>query len=217
MHLVRNIEIDTDSVRIRYTPIQNKLWFVIADICKAIGANLANIYNRISLPIQNIKIKKSHVKVTNIEGVESILGTSRSKKVKPILEIITKEIKKYNQQFKTKLIEKKYLFNKCYTCGLNGVWQNKHLDMILTDSTDIFLLCPNCYSQTDRVIFIETCQECDRSVPIGHKFCQKCHTKSSEPQPNKEKLKKDLIKYGLSEVEKKYGIDKQTVILWMNS
>jgi hypothetical protein len=214
-NLVRDIEIDADNARIRYVPIQNKLWFVITDICKIIGANLANIYSRLSFPTQQIKIKKLYVRVTDISGVEEILSTSRSEKVDQILDILAKVIRKYNRQFKEKLIEKKYLFNKCYICGLAGLWQGKPLDMILPDNTDLFLLCPNCYSQTERLIFIETCRECDRNIPTGHKFCLKCQS-FSRAKPNKEKLKKDLIKHGIPGVEKKYGIDKETIMSWMN-
>lgn len=210
--LVRQIEID--GANIRYLPIQNKLWFVVADICKFIGANLANIYNRIPLETKKVKMKKQEVRVTNYEGIERILCTSRSEKVVSILNYISTMVKKYKQNFKAKLIEKKYLFNKCYICGLSGLWQDKPLNLILFDNNDLFLLCPNCYCQTDNVIFIETCQECERSVPIGNKFCLKCQYPKSKP--TKEKLKKDLIKHGMKGVEKKYGICKETIMMWMN-
>jgi hypothetical protein len=213
--LIREIEIDTckNVCHIRYVAIQNKLWFVVADICKAVGANLANIYNRMDLPVEKIKLKKQHVKLTDIHGAEQILSTSRSEKVECILDSLVKITKNYNQQLKVKLIEKKFVFNKCYKCGLNGIWQDKPLDLILADTSDLFLLCPNCYWQTERVIFIETCQQCDRNVPVGHKFCLKC---KKNVYPDKEKLRKDLIKYGISGVEKKYAIDEETIIFLMN-
>lgn len=205
--LIRKIEID--GTNIRYAPIEGSLWFVITDICKVIGANLANIYNRVELDTKKIKIKKQSVRVTSFQGVESILSTSRSEIVKEILGTLTKIIRNY----KAKLIEKKYLFNQCYTCGLNGIWRNKPLDMILIDSNGTFLLCPNCYSQNDRIIFINTCQKCDRIVPIEHKFCLKCQNRT---KPTKEKLKRDLTKHGMEGVEKKYGVNKIIIMSWMN-
>lgn len=212
---IRKIEIN--STDIRYAPIEGKLWFVITDICRIVGANLANIYTRISdsLDIRKIKIKKQFVRVTNYKGVEEILSYSRSDRVGEILDSLVKIIKQYNKEFKDKLIGKKFLFNKCYTCGLDGVWHDKPLDLVLVNNDCLFLICPNCYSQTKRIVFIEICQECDRNVPIGHKLCLKCQWKN-KTKPTKERLKRDLIKHGIEGVEKKYGVDKTVVISWMN-
>jgi hypothetical protein len=127
-----------------------------------------------------------------------------------------------NQRLKNRLVKDSFLFDQCYTCGLINNWCGKpltlHLVHINNNSFDnrlenIIIQCPNCYSQFKQgdILFLNCCYQCQISIPTGIKKCKHCS------KPNKELLKKDLIKLDFRGVQKKYGISKIKIIRWLNS
>jgi 5-methylcytosine-specific restriction endonuclease McrA len=78
----------------------------------------------------------------------------------PIEEIIFEGKHPEFQTFKLKkrLIKEGYKLNKCEECGLDGIWNNKLIEMEL-DHIDgnrtnhllenLKMICPNCHSQTE--------------------------------------------------------------------
>jgi Zn finger protein HypA/HybF involved in hydrogenase expression len=83
----------------------------------------------------------------------------KSGQIIPIEEIIFENKHPEYQTFKLKnrLIKEGYKENKCDECALDGVWNNKSIEMEL-DHVDgnrtnhllnnLRMLCPNCHSQT---------------------------------------------------------------------
>lgn len=131
-----------------------------------------------------------------------------------------------NQRLKDKLLDKHILVNQCYSCGIHGFWKGKPLAMQLmhmdgnghnNSLSNLIMTCPNCYSQMKRklrpLVFIDTCIKCGKNIPNGQKLCVPCIRLQ---RPSKEQLQKELIHCGFQSVQDKYGVDKTTIMEWIN-
>lgn len=186
---------------------------------------------------KNITIIKSRVFKENID-ISHFLGRNKYKNKSCIFNshpkhtlesLLTLNLKHRipNQRLKKKLLEKNYLVNQCYTCGINGVWNGKPLTLNLVHLNhnnydnrinNLILQCPNCNSQTDKIIFVNTCIKCDCNTPKDQRICVKCrdNIKNKIKLPKKEILQKELIKYDFPFVQQKYGVSKNDIISWVN-
>lgn len=151
----------------------------------------------------------------------------------PLPEILTynPSTKIPTNRLRKKLIDKGILFNQCYTCGLQGLWNGKPINLQLVhldnDSCNniienLIVQCPNCFSQLkskQERIFIDTCEKCLANVPQKKRVCRVCFNGGffKGKNPGKITLKKELIKHGFKTVQKKYGISKAKLVDWLHS
>lgn len=77
---------------------------------------------------------------------------------------------------------------ECFMCGLK-TWLGKSLTLHKNG------LCPNCFS-------IHINSDNNKTSPLS---------------PGKHLLKKDLVKLGMEGTQKKYGVNQDTIIDWINS
>lgn len=155
------------------------------------------------------------------EGIDvsHFLGKAKFKGMKRKIEKIT-----------TRYIKKDYLnegklMNQCYTCGQEPFWNGKpmvlrmvHLDgnSNNNDIHNIIMQCPNCFSQIQSknvLVFLNSCRECNKAIPENLVFCSKCKAKKI----SKEMIKNELVKTGFEGVRKKYGMDKEEIINYINN
>uniref|UniRef100_A0A6C0ELR7 Uncharacterized protein n=1 Tax=viral metagenome TaxID=1070528 RepID=A0A6C0ELR7_9ZZZZ len=105
--------------------------------------------------------------------------------------------------------------NICYTCGLES-WNGKPIalrQVHLSDDSYI-LQCPNCLSHMrfTNIVFLNTCVECGCTIPNGRRKCCAC----IRPY-NKRALQKELIAMDFDGVQRKYCVDRDTIIAWINN
>lgn len=130
-----------------------------------------------------------------------------------------------SNRLKNTLIIYNDLYDLCYTCGQEPYWNGKPmtLRMIHLDGNsqnnelnNLIIQCPNCFSQIQNkkiLIFINTCQKCQKSIPNNLKKCKTCFYSNIK----KEVLQKELIQIGFDGVQKKLGLTKEQVINFINN
>lgn len=76
----------------------------------------------------------------------------------PYEDVLVENSSYKRTNLKKRLLKDGILKNECVICGLQELWQDKHLNMILDHINGVYndnrlenlrLLCPNCNSQTD--------------------------------------------------------------------
>lgn len=152
---------------------------------------------------------------------------------KTLLKIlINNPLKKIpTNRLREKLINNDILFNQCYTCGLNKVWNGKplclqlvHLDNNSYNNNieNLIIQCPNCFSQlksSKNIVFVDTCNNCCVNVPQNINRCLLCKPcrKNNLKNISKKRLKKELTIHGFLHVQKKYSVSKIHLIDLLNS
>lgn len=110
-------------------------------------------------------------------------------------------------------LHKKRLIDRCYLCGSIPVWRNKPLQLfphIVDDlHRNVVQLCPNCSTQVDGDVVWHRCKDCWRCIPPNSR-CPNC------VRPSKQRLYREIVKLDLAGVEKKYGVDREQIIAWIN-
>ena len=78
--------------------------------------------------------------------------------ITPLEKVMIENSTYYRGHLKRRLLENRTLKNKCDICGLENIWNNKKIIMVLDHKNGIRndhrlenlrMLCPNCNSQTD--------------------------------------------------------------------
>lgn len=96
------------------------------------------------------KIEKFNIDISHFKRVSS-------NKIS-LEKILVKNSSYSRTHLKRRLLKKGILVNKCSVCGLEGVWQNKAINMILDHVNGVSddnrvknlrMVCPNCNSQLD--------------------------------------------------------------------
>lgn len=106
------------------------------------------------------RLYKENINFSHIPlGVHSNKGRYLGKDKIPLQEILDGKHPTYSRNhLKERLLKKGILKNKCEICGLNNIWNNKKIIMILDHVNGISddhrlenlrMLCPNCNSQQD--------------------------------------------------------------------
>ncbi|MBI1914425.1 MAG: HNH endonuclease [Planctomycetes bacterium] len=116
-----------------------------------VGGSYKTMYDHIS----RLGLDTSH-----FTGQGHLRGKTHSWTPKrPLAEILVERSTcRTNSKLKRRLLKEGLLFNRCYECSLEPLWQGKRLVMVLDHingkSSDyrienLRLLCPNCNSQQD--------------------------------------------------------------------
>ena len=195
-------------------------------------ADLARIHYGKATNIRTLKtrIKKDNIDISHFIGQTKFKGLKRPENSHPhykLQDLLSwnETHKINNSRMKEKLIDTNTLFNQCYICGLFE-WQGKPLTLQLVhlnrDSYDnrldnLVLLCPNCFSQVKQgeVVLLNTC-DCGIQIPKTVDVCKRCDGEKVMKRPTKERLQKELMTVGFDGVVKKYKVDKDVIIEWIN-
>lgn len=193
-------------------------------------ADLSRLYYGNERNSKTIKerIKKDCIDISHFTSRSKFKGQKRPENSHPRYELdqLLKQNahKIHGSRLKDKLITNNILFNQCYVCGINE-WQGKEISLQLIhvnrDSFDnridnLILLCPNCFSQT-KGGETETLQQCSCGIHLPPNITEHKCLKKQIKLPSKEKLQKELITFNFSGVQKKYGVDKDAIISWINN
>lgn len=141
---------------------------------------------------------------------------------------------------KKRLIEEKYLENKCAICGLDPVWNDiplvlvfDHINGVSNDHRlhNLRLLCPNCNSQTDtftgrnRLKYPGTdrdnrCVDCGKDIDSRSRRCKSCHEANGihgrkTNRPTKEELETMILHEKAGDIGKRYGVSGNAVSKWL--
>lgn len=208
-------------------------------------ADLSRIYYGKETNTRTLKkrILKDGIDTSHFVGRMKFKGLKRPENSHPhysLQELLTvnSEHKINNSKLKEKLVNTNTLFNECYICGLRE-WQGQPITLQLVhlnkDSFDnrldnLVLLCPNCFSQAKSglTLTLNECK-CGVKIPKSEKACGECgkngknftpsfgrERSESLKKPSKGRLQKELISLGFEGVEKRYRVDRDTIIEWIN-
>lgn len=180
-----------------------------ADVAKELGKDPRTVKKMIA---------KEGIDISHFLGKAKFKGRNRK---------INKETSKY---IKNEFVKEGTLMNQCYTCGQEPFWNGKpmvlrmvHLDGNSKNNEvgNLIMQCPNCFSQIQgkhSLVFLNSCGECNKSIPQDLTFCAKCRQeKLGDKIHFKIILKNELVKTGFDGVRKKFGMDKEEIIGYMNS
>ena len=140
-------------------------------------------------------------------------------------------------------IEKGYLEERCYICGLGPVWNDKPLHLVLdhidgvhdnNEPDNLRLLCPNCDSQTatyrgrnkgtyNKIQVIKPqffCEKCGAEIVTKDaRFCAVCamEERRKVDRPSKEELAELIRDKSFVQIGKMYGVSDNAVRKWCKS
>jgi predicted amidophosphoribosyltransferase len=146
----------------------------------------------------NILVRKWNVDCSHFTGQAHNKG-KRFPPRRPLDDFLVPNSDYYIGHLKQRIINEGVLLNKCAKCGIEPIWCNEPLMLVLDhidgDSrnhsrNNLRLLCPNCNSQTPtfagRNLSSKLCPQCGRRMSaIYHKeaaLCKTCERRNSQPQ-----------------------------------
>lgn len=139
--------------------MKSRIWLIADDEFKKMVAES----NSVSSILRKIGISKSGFNTVMARIERDELDTSHFGSVSkygriPLGKILVKHSSYSRYHLKNRLLKDNILENKCLICGLNPIWQDKPLVLILDHKNGIRddnrrenlrFICPNCNSQTD--------------------------------------------------------------------
>lgn len=206
-----------------------------SDIIRHIGLQIGSCnFRMLKTRLDIDKIDYSHIPT----GINSNKNREFPTRATPLEEIMIEHSTYQTKHLKNRLLKEKILKNECSICGLNSLWENKKLVMILDHINGIRddhridnlrLLCPNCNSQ--QITFCgknkkkryKYCIECgeEKSTKDGQ-YCLKCSSikngynrRKIKNRPSIEQLQKEISESNYCAVGKKYGVTDRAIRKWL--
>jgi len=189
--------------------------------------------------LEEDSINYSHISL----GTNSNKGRKFPGKAKPLVEIMIKNSTYSRNHLKERLLKEGILENKCIICGLEPIWQNKKLVMVLDHingvpddhrKENLRLLCPNCNSQIDTFAGKRNkkkynCTICGNKTTRNRKYCNDCFSvidfeykhaprlscRKVKNRPPKEQLLQEIKKLGYCGTGRKYGVSDNAIRKWV--
>jgi Zn finger protein HypA/HybF involved in hydrogenase expression len=144
----------------------------------------------------------------------------------------------YNRgHLKSRLIKMGILKNKCSICGLEGMWQNKPIMMVLDHVNgthndhrleNLRMVCPNCNSQLETFSGRNNIKKekeknycvrcgCEMKRKTEKQQCRGCTARNQKrkvERPTKEQLTEDVAVMTMMAVGRKYGVSDTSIRSW---
>lgn len=195
----------------------------------------------------NSKTLKRRLEFDEIDFSHISLGAGHSKgkrglrKNTPLSEMMVEKSSFSRAYLKKRLLAENVLPNNCSICGINSIWNNETLVMVLDHINGVSndnrienlrFLCPNCNSQQStfagrhnkidpslRKKIKDVCPHCGGEKRVESKSCYKCvlFSKSHIEKPTKEQMQSDLKTMNWSQVGRKYSVAHTSAIRWAKS
>lgn len=160
------------------------------------------------------------------------IGTYR--KLIPLSEVQIEHSSYSRTNLKRRLLQEKLLENKCTVCGLNAMWNDKPLSLILDHKNGIpddhrmenlQLVCPNCNSQLNTFGSKnfknkrerKNCVDCGKKISFISIRCRKCNLKTKIGKnrkivwPTFKELTEEISKSNRLQVSKRLGVSETAV------
>lgn len=196
---------------------------------KNIGGNFRTLKQRLEFD----KIDYSHIP----QGLGANRGRSVFKPEPiPYDKLFTQNSRHSRSTVKRRIILDKLLEYKCIICGLDPVWNNKPLTLILDHKNGIRddhrmenlrFICPNCDIQNDtfgsKNIMKKhyNCESCGIHITKHSKsgLCRRCNDQQRKVfnRPSKEDLENMVDLEPITRIAKRYGITDKAVHKWCRS
>ena len=169
-------------------------------------------------------------------GCFSNQGKKFSSKSIPLEEVMVENSTYSRGHLKKRLLKEGLIENKCEICGLDEIWNNIKLVMVLDHKNGIRddhrrenlrMLCPNCNSQQKTFagkcnkISKPKCKKCETLVSKKSKtgLCPKCYNifynRKVKNRPSKEQLLKEIEETNYCAVGRKYGVNGNSIRKWL--
>ena len=202
----------------------------ISEIIRYFGfINLSGYHKIVKKRCAEENINYSHIKM----GRNSNKGRKFPDKAQPLEEVMIKNSTYDTGSLKKRLLKNGSLENKCKICGLEPIWQNKKLVMVLDHINGIRndhrlenlrLLCSNCNSQTStfsgknnrKPHYCKNCKK--RKKSKKSRLCAKCLAEDNRKvknRPTKEQLLREIEESNYCAIGRKYGVTDNAVRKWV--
>lgn len=199
-------------------------------------SNKGGNYKTLKERLNEDNIDYLHIKQCNNSNKNRKLNRTKISLSEVLIENST-----YNRtNLKQRIIKENLLEYKCAICGIENIWNNKPLVLILDHINGVSndhrlenlrFLCPNCNSQTDTfagknntnmkkeyIINREKCccKDCGKEITRYSKsgFCNECYYKSKSRIPLKEELQKLILNNTYSAIGKMFNVSVNAVKKW---
>jgi len=199
-------------------------------------ANKGGNYSTLKRRLNEEQIDYSHIPL----GVGSNRGKCFTRKKISLEEIMVENSTYSRSHLKRRLLKKGILENKCEICGLDEIWNDQKLVMVLDHTNGVSndnrrenlrMLCPNCNSQqktfagrNNKKIKKEKyyCPDCGKEKYKYSKRCFLCSKKINsfnrrkvKDRPSEEQLLKEVEETSYCAVGRKYGVSDSAIRKWL--
>lgn len=155
------------------------------------------------------------------------------KEAVPLDQVLVRDSNYSRHLIKKRIILENIIPYKCKKCGLDPIWNNEKLVLVLDHENGINndnrienlrFLCPNCNSQTEtftgrnRKYTKNNCSICGCVISKKSKFCRKCfaNKRVKTNKPTKEELYILIWKMPITEIAKIYHVSDKAVAKWIS-
>ena len=163
----------------------------LADIIRHFGLVIASgNYNTLKKRLKEDSIDYSHIP----QGIDSNKNRVFPERAIPLEEVMIENSTYPRGHLKRRLLKNGMIENKCSNCGLNPLWDNKELILVLDHINgkrddhrreNLRLLCPNCNSQQKTFAGRNNrkkynCKKCGKEITRKRKYCDSCYIKTKK-------------------------------------
>lgn len=174
-----------------------------------------------------------HIDFSHIPlGLSSNSGRKFFKEKTPLKKILTENSFFCRTHLKRRLIDEGILKNICAVCGQKPEWNSKPLVLVLDHKNgvandnrieNLWLLCPNCNSQTETFGSRNrkktyNCKSCGKKIGKQSELCISCNSanhRKIKNRPTIEELQEKVSSLGFSGTGRLFGVSGNAVKKWM--